>query len=91
MLPATSPTLRTTATARDATAGPRRAILESQTEFLLSRVFQKEIDYVRMHYDFKLELSARHDFTVAAAYESLDLRAPKGRIDRFEIQDFVRD
>ena len=44
-----------------------------------------------MHYDFKLELSSRHDFTVAAGFESLDLRAPKGRIDRFEIQDYVRD
>ena len=91
VLPATSPALRTTASARDNHALPRRAILESQTEFLLSRVLQREIDYQRMVHDSQVDLSTRHDFTVAASFEAIDSRAPKGKIDRFEIQDFTRD
>ena len=44
-----------------------------------------------MHSEFKRELSMRGDFTVSAAYEAIDVRAPRGRIDRYELHDFVRD
>jgi len=37
-----------------------------------------------------VELSTRLDFSVGGAQAAIDLRHPKGRIDRYEIQDFVR-
>lgn len=51
----------------------------------------KEIDYQRMIDTYRRDLSYRHDFTVSAAYDAMDARAPRGRIDRYEVSDFVRD
>ncbi len=92
VLPATSPSLRSLATSRDTSSyAPRRAFLNSDVEFYLKNVFEREVEYWRMHSEFKRELSVRGDFTVAAAYDSIDVRHPRGRIDRYEIHDYVRD
>ena len=46
VLSVTSPSLRSVAQSRDAVrAGPRRSLLDSNTEFELSRVFAREIDF----------------------------------------------
>ena len=46
VLSVTSPSLRSVAQSRDTTVrGPRRSLLDSNTEFELSRVFAREIDF----------------------------------------------
>lgn len=89
MLPSTSDALKIAAEARDIHA-VRRAFLDPSSESLLNRVMQAEVDYQRNLHDGKVELSTRLDFSVSAARDAIDLRHPKGRIDRYEIQDFVR-
>jgi hypothetical protein len=44
-----------------------------------------------MHHGFKNDLSLRGDFTPAIGFDHMDLRVPRGRIDRYEIADFVRE
>ena len=91
VLSVTSPSLRSVAQSRDTTVrGPRRTLLDSNTEFELSRVFAREIDYQRALDGFRRELSLRADWTLAGGFDIIDMRAPRGRIDRIEIGDFMR-
>lgn len=60
-------------------------------EFQLARVFQREIDFQRVNADYRRELSLRYDWSSAAGFDAMDFRAPRGRITRYEIADFVRD
>ena len=39
---------------------------------------------------FRRELSLRSDWTLAGGFDLIDIRAPRGRIDRIEIGDFLR-
>lgn len=36
-------------------------------------------------------MSLRYDWSTSAGFETLNFRAPVGRITRYEIADFVRD
>lgn len=89
-LPATNESLRELATSRDYSLyKSNSSILLSTLEAALARLFAAEIEYQRRVEAIKADLNSRFDFETRLAFEELDRAAPIGRIERYEIRNFI--